>query len=151
MIEATFILGTFFLVWMIQTATTKQLRKMKRLDRMFKQYEQSGLTILEFCKKKGMQRSKFYYWKKRYDEQKEVGLIDRRKGISYKVTKDKRKFITQYKINNPLASSKDIANKFKQKFGMKIHFNRVIQILQEENLNDPRGRKTGKPIKKTRK
>lgn len=147
--EATFILGTLFLVWMIQTATTKQLRKMKRLERMFSQHEKSGLTILEFCKKKGIHRSKFYYWERKYKEQKEAGLIDRRKGTSYKIIKERRQFIVKWKIKNPLLSSKDIAVKFEEKYRMKITPQHISRIIRKENLNDPKGRKIGKPIKKT--
>jgi len=145
------LLTIIFIVWMVHVPTTKQLQKMKWLEQMFVQYEQSGLTVSDFCKKNGIQRSKFYYWRQRYEEQKESGLIDRRKGTAYKVTKDKRNFIVQYKIKNPLSSCKDIEDEFKKKFRTDIHFTWVAQILREEKLNDSVGRKAGKTVKKTRK
>ena len=135
---------------MIQVATNKQLQKMKQLEQMFMQYEQSGLSVSEFCKKNGIHRSHFYYWKSRYKQRKESGLIDQRGGVAYKVTEDRRKFIVKYKIKNPLASCRDIAVRFEREFGIGIHFTMVAKIIGEEKLNDPVGRKTGKPIKKTR-
>lgn len=150
MIKSVRILCILLLVWMIQIATNKQLQKMKQLEQMFIQYEQSDLSVSEFCKKNDIHRSHFYYWESRYKQRKESGLIDQRGGVSYKVTEDKRKFIVKYKIKNPLSSCRDIAVRFNKEFGMDIHFTRAAQILKDEKLNDPVGRKTGKPIKKTR-
>ena len=150
MIKSIRILCILLLVWTIQIVTTKQLQKMKQLEQMFIKYEQSDLTVLEFCKKNDIHRSHFYYWESRYKQRKESGLIDQRGGVSYKVTGDRRKFIVKYKIKNPLASCRDIAVRFKKEFGIDIHFTRVAKILEEEKLNDPVGRKAGKPIKKTR-
>lgn len=151
MIETVFVLGAIFLVLVVSAVTNKQLEKMKQLERMFIQHEKSRLSVSEFCKRRGIHQSKYYYWKRRYEEQKESGLIDRRRGISYKVTRERRTFIIEYKIKHPLSSCEDIVSKFKKKFKIDIHFTWVAQILREEKLSDPVGRKTGKPLKKTRK
>ena len=149
MIEATLMVGIIFVVLAFQNVTNKQLKKMKVLDEMYTEWKKSGLSVAKFCKEKGTHQSKFYYWKKRYGEQKEKGLIDRRKGMSYKVTKDRKKFIIECKIKKPLASCYNISDEFKRKFGEEIHFTWVAKILREEKLNDPVGRKTGKRFKKT--
>ena len=150
MIKSIRIFCILLLVWTMQIATTKQLQKMKQLEQMFMQYEQSDLTVSEFCKKNCIHRSHFYYWESRYKQHEESGLIDQRRGVPYKVTGDRRKFIVKYKIKNPLSSCRDIAVKFKLEFGIDLHFTRVAQTLKAEKLNDAVGRKTGKPIKKTR-
>lgn len=150
MSETTLLIGTLVLVAMVYATTNKQLDKMKRLERLFQQQEKSGLSILDFCEKHDINRSTFYYWKQRYEEHAAKGLIDKRKGVPYKAAKDKRKYILETKLKNPLMSSRDIAEKFERRFRMRITARRVSQILREEDLNDPVGRKTGKPIKKTR-
>ena len=149
MIQGTLLLLTLLLTLMAQRPTNKQLTKMKDLEKMFKQQEKSGLSVAKFCKKKGIHQSKYYYWKRRYEEQKEKGLIDKRQGVVYRVPKQRRNFITQYKIKNPSSSCRELAEEFKKKYGETIHFTHVAQILREENLNDPVGRKPKKGTKKT--
>lgn len=151
MVGAILFIGLLALLAMVQTATTKQLEKMRRLDRMIHQQHESGLSIAEFCRREDIQESKFHYWKRKFKERGEPGLIDQRKGKAHKVTKSRRNFIVHYKLKNPLSSSQDIAEKFESRFRMKITSRRVSQILRKEDLNDPVGRKTGKPVKKTRK
>ena len=143
------LIGVIFVVVIAQMVTNKQIRKMKQLEKMFTEYEKSELSVAKYCKQKGIHESKFYYWKPKYKKQKEAGLIDRRKGTPHK-TKDKRRnFIINLKTNKPLLSSKDITLRFEKQFNTKITPRRVSQILREENLNDPVGRKTGKRFKKT--
>ena len=150
MVEAILFIGLLALVVMVQTTTTKQLEKMRRLDRMIRQQHESGLSIAEFCRREGIHESKFHYWKRKFKERGGPGLIDQRRGKAHKVTRSRRNYIVQYKLKNPLSSSQDIAEKFENRFRMKITSRRVSQILRKEGLNDPVGRKTGKPIKKTR-
>ena len=149
-VEAILFIGLVALLAMVQTATTKQLEKMRRLDRMIHQQHESGLSIAEFCRREGIHESKFHYWKRKFKEQGEPGLIDHRKGKAHKVTKSRRNYIVQYKLKYPLASCREIADGFERRFGTSIDFSRVAQVLRDEDLNDPVGRKTGKPIKKTR-
>ena len=151
MIEAILFIGLLALLTMVLTTTTKQLEKMKRLERMILHHDESGLSIAEFCRREGIHESKFHYWKRRFQEQGGPGLIDQRRGKAFKVMKSRRNFIVHYKLKNPLSSSRDIAEKFENRFRMRITSRRVSQILREEDLNDPVGRKTGKPVKKTRK
>ena len=151
MVEAILFIGLLALLAMVQTTTTKQLEKMKRLERMILHHDESGLSIAEFCRREGIHESKFHYWKQRFQKQGGPGLIDQRRGKAFKVMKSRRNFIVHYKLKNPLSSSRDIAEKFENRFRMKITSRRVSQILRKEGLNDPVGRKTGKPVKKTRK
>ncbi|GAI83324.1 unnamed protein product, partial [marine sediment metagenome] len=54
------------------------------------------------------------------------------------------------KIGDSLKSGKDIAEMAKKKFNMSITRQHINNILKELGLNDHVGRKTGKPVKKTR-
>jgi len=150
MVEAILFIGILAILTTVLT-TAKQLEKMKRLEQMFLQYEGSGLSIAEFCRREGVHESKFHYWKRRFRRQGGPGLIDQRGGKAYKVTKSRRNFIIQYKLNNPLSSCREVSHRFEKRFGTPIDFSRVAQIFREESLNDPVGRKTGKSVKKTRK
>lgn len=151
MVEAILFIGLLALLAMVQTTTTKQLEKMKRLERMILHHDESGLSIAEFCRREGIHESKFHYWKRRFQEQGGPGLIDQRRGKAHKVMKSRRNYIVHYKLKNPLSSCREIADRFERRFGTSIDFTRIAQILREEDLNDPVGRKTGKPVKKTRK
>ena len=144
------LIGIVLAVVIAQMVTKKQIRKMKQLEKMFTKYEASGLSITKFCKQEGVHESQFYYWKPRYETQKEVGLIDRRKGVSYKVTADIKDYIREIKKSNRLKSGPDIAKAIKKKYGTKISDFHVQRVLKELGLNDRVGRKAGKPIKKTR-
>ena len=150
MLEAILFIGLLALLAIVKTVTIKQLEKMKRLYRMILQQDESDLSIAEFCRREGIHESKFHYWKRKFKEQGRPGLIDQRKGKAHKVTKSRRNYIIQYKLKNPLASCREIVDRFENRFGTRIDFSRVAQILREEYLNDPVGRKTGKPVKKTR-
>ena len=149
MLEASFVIGAIFFVVFYQGVTNKQLRKMKQLEKICIEYEESGLNVKEFCKKIGIQRSKFYYWWPRYKKQKEAGLIDRRKGVAHKITSEVREYIREVKKNDRLKSGPDIAQMIKRKFGMEISDFHVQRVLKELGMNDPVGRKTGKSFKKT--
>lgn len=149
MIGANFIIGAIFVIMIFLGVTNKQLTKIKQLEKRYIEYEESGLNVTKFCKKFGIHRSKFYYWLPRYEKQKKAGLIDRRMGTPFKTKDQRRNFIINLKINKPLHSSEDISAEFRKKFKTKITSRRVSQILKEENLNDPVGRKTGKRFKKT--
>lgn len=143
------VIGAICMVVITQMVTNKQILKMNQLENMFKEQEQSGLSIEKYCKKNGINESKFYYWKPRYKKQKEAGLIDRRKGVNYKVTNEIKNYIREIKIKNKLKSGPDIAKMIKKKFRTEISDFHVQRVLKELDLNDPVGRKTGKPIKKT--
>lgn len=148
MIWDALLIGVTFVVIIAQMVTNKQIKKMKQLENMFTEHEKSGLPVTKFCKQKGIHESHFYYWKTRYEKQKEAGLIDRRKGVNYKVTVEMKDYIREIKKNNRLKSGHDIAKMIKKKFRTEISDFHVQRVLKELGLNDPVGRKTGKPIKK---
>ena len=149
MIWEALLIGVIFIVVIAQMVTNKQIKKMKKLEKMFTEHEKSGLSVTKFCKQKGIHESQFYYWKPRYEKQKEAGLIDRRKGVSYKITVEIKDYIREIKMNNSLKSGPDIAKLIKKKFRTEISDFHVQRVLKELGLNDPVGRKTGKRFKKT--
>ena len=130
--------------------TNKQLQKSKELADLYEDYKKSKMPPIKFCKERGIHTSKFYYWKKRFESKGLAGLIDQRKGTPYKITEVERAFIQKTKITDRLKSGKDIAEMAKKKFNKSITRRHINNILKELGLNDPVGRKTGKPIKKTR-
>jgi len=130
--------------------TNKQLQKAKELADLFEDYKKSNMSPTNFCKERGIHTSKFYYWKKRYESDGIAGLIDQRRGTSYKITEEERAFIQKTKIEDSFKSGRDIAEMTKKKFNMSITRQHINNILKELGLNDHVGRKTGKPIKKTR-
>lgn len=130
--------------------TNKQLQKAKELADLFGDYKKSKMSPTKFCKERGIHTSKFYYWKKRFESDGMAGLIDQRKGTSYKITEEERAFIQKTKIEDGLKSGMDIADMAKKKFNMSITRQHINNILKEFGLSDHVGRKTGKPIKKTR-
>ena len=134
---------------MMGMVTNKQLQKAKELADLFGDYKKSKMSPTKFCKERGIHTSKFYYWKKRFESNGPSGLIDQRKGTSYKITEVERAFIQKTKITDRLKSGKDIAEMTKNKFNKSITRRHIINILKELGLNDHVGRKTGKPIKKT--
>lgn len=129
--------------------TNSQLQKIKELSDLFEDYEKSALSAIEFCKKRGIHTSKFYYWKKRCEPVGQAGLIDQRKGVPYKVTKEEKAFIQKTKIMDRHKSGKDIAELFEKKYNKPITRQHINNTLRELGLNDNVGRKPGKPIKKT--
>lgn len=130
--------------------TNKQLQKAKELADLFEDYKKSNMSPTKFCKEQGIHTSKFYYWKKRFESDGIAGLIDQRRGTSYKIAEEERAFIQKTKIGDSLKSGKDIAEMAKKKFNMSITRQHINNILKELGLNDHVGRKTGKPVKKTR-
>ncbi len=130
--------------------TNKQLQKIKELSGLFEDYEKSALSAIEFCKKRGIHTSKFYYWKKRCERVGQAGLMDQRRGVPYKITKEEKTFIQKTKIMDRHKSGKDIAELFENKYNKPITRQHINNILRELGLNDNVGRKSGKPIKKTR-
>ena len=130
--------------------TNKQLEKAVFLDGIFKRFEKSKLSVRDFCRKEGIHTSRFYYWKDRFYQQGRKGLIDRRHGQSHKITEPIKQYIQSVKIKDPLKSASDISTRIENKFNTKISDRHIQRVLKELGLNDPVGRKTGKPIKKTR-
>lgn len=129
--------------------TNKQLQKSKELSDLFEDYNESALSAIEFCKDRGINTSKFYYWKKRYERMGEAGLIDKRRGVPYKATKKEKAFIQKTKVMDKQKSGNDIAELFRKRFNKPITRQHINNILRELGLNDTVGRKSGKPIKKT--
>jgi transposase len=123
-------------------ATNKQLGKAVFISEIFERFEKTELSIREFCRKEGIHTSRFYYWKDRFYQQGRKGLIDRRHGQLHKITEPIKQYIQS------IAS--DISMRIEKKFNTKISDRHIQRILKELGLNDPVGRKTGKPIKKTR-
>ena len=78
---------------MTADTTEKQIRKAQELEKMFKEFEKSNLPVKTFCNEQGIHKSKFYYWKSRYDADGVVGLIDKREGTAHKITDVEKKFI----------------------------------------------------------
>ena len=129
--------------------TNKRLEKVNYMSELYKRYEETKLTIRDFCEKEGMHTSKFCRWKKRYNQQGKKGMLDKRQGIPYKV-KDKVKLqIHKIKEKYPLKSASDISKIIEKKFKIEVCERHIQRILKEIGLNDPVGRKAGKPIKKT--
>lgn len=127
----------------------KSLKKAKALSDMFERFEKSGLSTTEFCKQEGIHTSKFYYWKDRYLKNGTNGLVDKRTGVTHKITSDVKEYIRDVKKKDKQKSGIDIAKMIKKKFGTKVSVFHVQRVLKDMGLNDPVGRKPGKPIKKT--
>jgi transposase len=129
--------------------TDKQLEKVICLKEIFQEFDKTNLTVREFCKVEGIHTSKFYYWKKRYEQQGKKGLIDKRQGISYKIEEKVKRYIQSVKVKDRLKSAADISELVKKRFNKTVSDRHIQRILKELRLNDPVGRKTGKTIKKT--
>ncbi len=129
--------------------TNKRIEKAINIANLFERYEESSLSVREFCKKEGIHTSKFYYWKERYQQEGKKGLVDRRQGNPYKVKEAIKQYIQRAKIKDPLKSASDISELVKNKFNKDVSDRHIQRILKELGLNDPVGRKSGKPIKKT--
>ena len=130
--------------------TNKQLGKAVFISEIFERFEKTELSVREFCRKEGIHTSRFYYWKDRFYQQGRKGLIDRRHGQLHKITEPIKQYIQSVKIKGSLKSASDIPMRIEKKFNTKISDRHIQRILKELGLNDPVGRKTGKPIKKTR-
>ena len=117
---------------------------------LFERYEESSLAVRKFCKKEGIHTSKFYYWRDRYQREGKKGLVDKRQGNAYKVKDTIRQHIQRVKIKDPLKSASDISKQIKKKFNNDVSERHIQRILKELGLNDAVGRKSGKPLKKTR-
>jgi len=133
------------------SVTLKRLEKARSIAETFERFQNSGLTPIEFCKLNGIHTSKFYYWRDRFKRSGANGLIDLRQGVPHKITGEVREYIQKVKMRDPLKSGADIARMIKRRFGKKVTAIHVQRILKDLGLNDPIGRKTGKPVKKTRK
>ncbi len=130
--------------------TNKQLEKAIFMVKVFERYEKATLSVREFCRKEGIHTSKFYYWKERFHQQGKKGLVDRREGRPYKVKETVKQYIQRVKIRDPLKSASDISELIENRFNKKVSDRHIQRVLKELGLNDPIGRKPGKPIKKTR-
>jgi len=130
--------------------TNKQLEKAVFISEIYERFEKTGLSVREFCRKEGIYTSKFYYWRNRFYQQGRKGLMDRRQGQLHKITEPIKQYIQSVKIKDPLKSASDISMRIEKKFNTKISDRHIQRILKELGLNDHVGRKTGKPIKKTR-
>jgi transposase len=130
--------------------TNKRIEKTINLTNLFERYEKSRLSVRKFCEKEGIHTSKFYYWKDRYQQEGKKGLVDKRQGNPYKVKDTMKQYIQREKIRDPLKSASDIAKLLKIKFNENVSDRHIQRILTELGLNDSVGRKTGKPIKKTK-
>ena len=129
--------------------TNKRIEKAIDMTKLFERYEKSNLSVRAYCEMEGIHTSKLYYWKDRYKKEGKKGLIDQRKGIPYKINKDEKAFIQRTRIQNKKRSGKDIAELFEKNYKKSITRQHINNILRELGLNDPVGRKTGKPLKKT--
>lgn len=129
--------------------TEKRLEKARELAKMFEDFGKSGLGPTEFCKKAGMHTSRFYYWRSRYRKEGIKGLVDRREGTAHKITGQVKEFIRDVKMADRLKSSYDISKMVEKRFNKKVRPRHIRAVLEELGLNDPVGRKPGKPIKKT--
>lgn len=134
----------------MSTITNKRIEKTIHLANLFERYEESNLAVRTFCKKEGIHTSRFYYWRDRYQREGKKGLVDKRQGNAYKVKDIIRQYIQRVKIKDPLKSASDISKQIKNKFNKDISERHIQRILKELGLNDTIGRKSGKPIKKTR-
>jgi transposase len=130
--------------------TNKRIEKAIDMTKLFERYERSNLSVRAFCEKEGIHTSKFYYWKNRYQQEGKRGLVDKRQGKPHKVKDTIKQYIQRVKIKNPLKSASDISELVKKKFNKDVSDRHIQRILRELGLNDPVGRKSGKPIKKTR-
>jgi len=133
----------------MSSITEKRLEKVKILHNMFKKFENSKLPPTVFCKLEVIHTSKFYYWWDRYQKMGTKGLVDRREGVAYKITKEIKEYIRDVKRKDRLKSGADISKMIKNRFGKKVSIFHVQRMMKELGLNDPVGRKLGKPIKKT--
>lgn len=129
--------------------TNNQLDKAHFMAELFERFEKSGLPVREFCRVEGIHTSKLYYWRGRFLQEGKKGLVDKRRGRAHKATKPVRSYIREVKMRDPLKSASDIRRLVENKFGKKLTDRQVQRILKEMGLNDPVGRKPGKPVKKT--
>jgi transposase len=129
--------------------TNKRIEKAIDMTELFERYGESNLSVRAFCSKEGIHTSKFYYWKDRYQQEGKKGLIDKRQGKPHKVKNTIKQYIQRVKIKDPLKSASDISELVKKKFNKDVTVRHIQRILKELGLNDPVGRKTGKPLKKT--
>ena len=128
--------------------TNKQLENAIYMAEIFKRFEETNLTVREFCKKQSIHTSKFYYWKNRYHQQGKRGLVDRRKGMPHKIKETVKQHIQRLKIKDPLKSASDISKLVEKRFNKKVCIRHIQRVLKELGINDPVGRKPGKQLKK---
>ena len=78
---------------------TKQTERLSHI----KSWRESGLTIVGYCKKAGIKKEQFYYWRRQYQKEKEIRAkpkgtfinlneYDTQKALA-KVAKESYKFI----------------------------------------------------------
>jgi len=130
--------------------TNKRIEKTINMTNLFERYEESSLSVRAFCEKERIYTSKFYYWKDRYQQEGKKGLVDKRQGNPHKVKDVVKQYIQRIKIKDPLKSASDISEFVKKEFNKDVSDRHIQRILKELRLNDNVGRKSGKPIKKTR-
>ena len=83
----------------------------------------------------------WYRLKKRYQEIGLEALIDKRKGLSYKMRPEIRRFIVGKKELTHQLSCAGLASLVKEKFGIKVSSSLMSHILKKEGVKSKRGRK----------
>ena len=83
----------------------------------------------------------WYRLKKRYQEIGLEALIDKRKGLSYKMRPEIRRFIIDKKELTHQLSCAELAFLVKEKFGIKVSSSLISHILKKEGVKSKRGRR----------
>lgn len=83
----------------------------------------------------------WYRLKKRYQEIGLEALIDKRKGLSYKMRPEIRMFIVDKKELTHQLSCAELASLVEEKFGIKISSSLISHILKKEGVKSKRGRR----------
>ena len=104
----------------MNAVTNKQLEKAILMIEILKKFEETELSVRDFCKQEGIHTSKLYYWKDRYNHHGKKGLMDKRKGTPYKVRETVKHYIHQLKIKEPLKSASDISQLIEKRYNKKV-------------------------------
>ena len=129
--------------------TNNQFERAISIAEIFGSFAKSDLSVRVFCRQEGIHTSKFYYWKGRFRREGRDGLGDRRQGKPHKAVETVRQYIQDVKKRDPLKSGSDISKLIRKRFNKEVSDRHIQRILKDMGLNDPVGRKPGKPIKKT--
>jgi len=108
--------------------------------RLVEKVIKDGESVSDICRKLGISRTIFYYWKRRYEradkERKLEYLNDKERRYYQQATPEQEKEVLRAVIKHPSFSSPQIVNYLAQKHRQPIIGNHGVQnILKRNNLN----------------
>jgi transposase len=138
----------------VQTLSSELGKIIEKRHSMILAHEKYGVEIKKITEEYSVSVGSFYYWYNRYLKEGILGLANKKAGVTVpynKTSEEMEKKIIQIAQDNKGLDANDLFEIVSEQYGYNYTVRTIENILQKNQLNRKRGRRSKKTMEKKKK